>query len=128
MIDVLLAIAVSTTNVRTNVSGEGSVEQSITVTVNGETTHIERNEPGSVEVQVENSNESVLINGQPITPTITTNKPEPRVDSGKQNSSTPPVTTISDNTGNDIAFVPGIIRRIANSFEKLLSWVLDKLQ
>lgn len=95
--------------------GDADVYQNVEVTVNGQTTSVERNEPGSIDITIVNGQETVIINGQPVTPTIHPTLPDT------------PATTISTNTiGNTHTSVARYIKDLAISIYSICKKTLDK--
>ncbi len=105
----------SSTRVKTTVSGENAqVNTRVTTTVNGETVTVTNDTPGSVEVKRDGNSSEVIINGQPITPTITypgdqsDKKPERSTSSGEAD------VTIGDTPETSLRYyVYGFFKRTA---------------
>lgn len=75
---VLASTAYSSSMVTTNIQGPGMVQSSVQTTVNGNTTKVESDNPGTVHVEKTDAGETVTSNS-PVTVTHSTTTVTPRV-------------------------------------------------
>lgn len=121
--------ASSNTTVRTNVSGaDARVNTSVTTTVNGETVTVTSDKPGSIEVRRDDNTSEIIINGQPITPTITVGNDHASRQSGQSTPSGEAKETIGDSKQASFRYyVYGFVKRAVISAFRYIERILDKL-